>query len=239
MVPEGSTVSSFEDTITDGRRDILRNVFQETATVSMNGLISFDSFSVMILYSYSPLWLSFRPTIWIWVLTIIGSVILAVWRRPKAPSAGAAVAQPVAMMRLTPESLKTFTDSYEEKMKITAEIDSLEARVRKGRIPRQRYKVLRRTLETRLNTISRDSEESKQTMRGAGGKYSDLMRQLEIAEAQINEAETNIASIEARHNRGELSLEAYRKFMSDYTRRKEEAETAISGILLRLREEIR
>lgn len=239
MVPEGSTVSSFEDTITDGRRDILRNVFQETATVSMNGLTSFDSFSVRILYSYSPLWLSFRPTIWIWVLAIIGSVILAVWRRPKAPSAGAAAVQPAAMMRLTPESLKTFTDSYEEKMKITAEIDSLEARVRKGKIPRQRYKVLRRTLETRLNTISRDLEGSKQTMRGAGGKYSDLMRQLEIAEAQINEAETNIASIEARHNRGELSLEAYRKFMSDYTRRKEEAETAISGILLRLREEIR
>lgn len=239
MVPEGSTVSSFEDTITDGRRDILRNVFQETATVSMNGLISFDSFSVKILYSYNPLWLSFRPTIWIWVLTIVGSVILAVWLRPKAPSTGATAAQPTAMTRLTPESLKTFTDSYEEKMKITAEIDSLETRVRKGRIPRQRYKVLRRTLETRLNTISRDLEESKQTMRGAGGKYSDLMRQLEIAEAQINEAETNIASIEAQHSRGERSLEAYRKFMSDYTRRKEEAETAISGILLRLREEIR
>ena len=76
-------------------------------------------------------------------------------------------------------------------------------------------------------------------MRAAGGKYVDLMRQLEIAETEINEVEANIKSIEVRHTRGELSLEAYRKLLADYQRRKEKTQTAISGILLRLREEIR
>jgi hypothetical protein len=65
------------------------------------------------------------------------------------------------------------------------------------------------------------------------------MRQLEIAETEINEVEANIKSIEARHSRGELSLEAHRKLLSDYQRRKEGAGTTINGILLRLREEIR
>jgi chromosome segregation ATPase len=130
-------------------------------------------------------------------------------------------------------------DAYEEKMKITSEINSIETRVRKGKIPRRRYKVLRKTLEARLDTLSRDFEEPKAKMRAAGGKYSELMRQLEISEAQISEADTNVENIEARHARGEVTLETYRKLLSDYQRRKEEAETTIKGILLRLREEIR
>jgi hypothetical protein len=76
-------------------------------------------------------------------------------------------------------------------------------------------------------------------MHAAGGQYVQLMRQLEIAETEINEVEANIKSIEARHSRGELSLEAYRKLLTDYQHRKERADTTIKGILLRLREEIR
>jgi len=99
--------------------------------------------------------------------------------------------------------------------------------------------VQRKTLETRLNALSRSLEEIKEKMRAAGGKYADLMRQLEIAETEFNEVEANIKSIEARHSRGELSLEAYRKLLTDYQRRKEKTQTTINGILLRLREEIR
>ncbi len=76
-------------------------------------------------------------------------------------------------------------------------------------------------------------------MRAAGGQYADLMRQLEVAETEINEVEINIKNIDSRHERGELSLEAYRKLLADYERRRDKARTTISGILFRLREEIR
>jgi chromosome segregation ATPase len=129
-------------------------------------------------------------------------------------------------------------ESYQEKMKIASEIDSLEAKVQKGKIPRRRYKVQTKTLETRLSTLSRSLAEFGEKARAAGGHYANLMRQLEIAETEINEAEANVKSIEARHSRGEISLETYRKLLGDYQRRKEKAETSINGILLRLREEI-
>jgi hypothetical protein len=64
------------------------------------------------------------------------------------------------------------------------------------------------------------------------------MLQLEVAESEIKDVGANIKAAEAMHNRGELSLEAYRKRLADYQRRKQNAETAMSGILLRLREEI-
>jgi chromosome segregation ATPase len=130
-------------------------------------------------------------------------------------------------------------ESYEEKRRITSEIKSLETAVSKGRIPRQRYKVQRKTLETRLASLSRSLDDLKLKLRSAGGRYADLMRQLEVAETELNEVESNIRSIEIRHRRGELTLEAYRKLLADYEGRRERAETAINGILLRIREEIR
>jgi chromosome segregation ATPase len=115
----------------------------------------------------------------------------------------------------------------------------LETRVEKGRIPRRRYKVMRRTLEARETAVSRDLTGFREKMRAAGGKYSGLMLQLEVAEAEIGEVKANIKSAESLHNRGELSLEAYRNRLADYERKKERADTTINGILLRLREEIR
>jgi chromosome segregation ATPase len=93
-------------------------------------------------------------------------------------------------------------------------------------------------LEARLETLSQNIKTQKELLRSAGGSYADLVRQLENAEMQIEEVETNTSSIEARHSRGELSLEEYKKLQVDYQRRKEKAETTINGILLRLREEI-
>jgi hypothetical protein len=237
IMPEGARMVSLEDTLVGDAFSLSRDVYQETATIAKGSVISLDSFNAEILYNYNPLWLSFRPTMWVWTLAIVGCTVAVAWRRPKA--AVARVPAPAVVVRIGAEYLKSFVESYEEKMKIALELDSLEVRVSKGRIPRRRYKVLRKTLETRLGTLDRDLAESKDRLRAAGGKYSDLMRQLEISEAEINEAETNVKSIEARHAGGELSLEAYRKLQSDYQRRKEGAETTIKGILLRLREEIR
>jgi len=236
ILPEGAKLQTFEDTLTGGSYGIMKNVFQESVTISKQGMISLDNFSVRIGYEYNPLWLAFRPTIWVLTLAIVGCVALVIIRRPKAPGT---VAVPTAALKLRPEYLKSFAESYEEKVKIISEIDSLKTKAQRGRIPRQRYKVQRRTLETRLETLSRHLEELKEKMRSAGSHYAGLMRELEIAETEMNEAETNVKSIEARHGRGEISLEAYRKLLGDYQRRKGKAQTTIDGILLRLREEIR
>jgi hypothetical protein len=241
VLPEGAKVSGFESTLIDSEYNVVRSAFQETVTLNRGNVSSLEdglpSENVMqIAYEYNPLWLSFRSTIWIWALAIVGSIVVIVWKRPTAP---AQVAVPGAAMRLRPEYIKSFVDSYEEKRKAELELESIEGRVQKGKIPRRRYKVQRKTLETRVSSLSRSLTEQKDRLRAAGGHYAELMRQLEIAETEINEVDANIKSIEARHNRGEISLEAYRKLLSDYLRRKDEAGTTINGILLRLREEIR
>jgi hypothetical protein len=236
VLPEGAALRSLETGSSQGFYSVTRSVFQETVSASRQGVFSTDSFSVLITYRYSLLWLAFRPTMWVWALSLVGVAVVFVWQRPKAPVKAPV---PVAGMKVRPELLKSFVDSYEEKMKITFELDSLESKVQKGKIPRRRYKVQRRTLELRLSALSRSLSETSERLRSFGGHYADLMRQLEVAETEINDVEANLKTIEARQSRGEVSLEAYRRLTADYQRRKQKAETTINGILLRLREEIR
>jgi len=241
VLPEGARVLNSEKTFIGSVYSITRGVFQETVTINREAVSYLENAlplenALRIVYEYNLLWLSFRPTLWIWVLAVVGCMVAVAWKRPKAP---ARVTVPLVAVRLRPEHIKSFIDAYEEKRKIIMELESLETRMRKGKIPRRRYKVQRKTLETRLSTLSRNLAEFKEKMRAAGGVYVESMRQLEIAETEINEVEANIRSIEGRHSRGELSLEAYRKLLTDYQRRKERADTTIKGIILRLREEIR
>jgi len=232
VLPEGATL--VDTGAARNSSGIGSGIFQQTLTVTRSGVASPESFTVEVAYTYSPIWLAFRPTIWACVLSVIGCAAVVVWQRPKAP---VHVVAPAGGPRLRPDFIRSFVGSYEEKMKILAEIDSLEAKVQKGKIPRRRYKVQKKTLEVRLSSLSRGLEESRARIRSAGGQYSDFMRQLEVAETEIGTVPSNIRNIESRHSRGDLSLEAYRGLLADYQRQKERAEATINGILLRLREE--
>jgi hypothetical protein len=239
ILPEGARILNLENNLAQNVNSMSRSVFQETVTVGRQGVVGFDNLIIAITYQYNPLWLSFRPTTWVWTLAIVGCIVGAVvWKRPKVTAARVSV-PPAAAVRLRTEHLKAFVDAYEEKKKIDLEMESLEARVQKGKIPRRRYKVRKKMLETRLNTLSRDLEEFKEKMRAAGGQYGGLMVQLEVAETEINEVAANIKNAEALHNQGELSLEAYRNRLAENERKKENARSTIDGILLRLREETR
>jgi hypothetical protein len=240
--PEGAKFLEPQLSSLDPSSSLIREIFQETLSISREGVSNIDyavpSEDVLqITYDYNPLWLSFRPTLWMWTLAAVGTVIVAVWRRPKA-AAPRRVAAPKASIGLSPDHVRTFNEAYEEKNRIVSELKFLEERAQKGKIPRRRYKVQRRTLEVRLDTLSKNIAELKTIFRSAGGIYADLVRQLDIAETELVEVATNIRTIEVRHSRGELPLEAYKKSLADYQRRKEKAETTINGILLRLREEM-
>jgi hypothetical protein len=235
-LPEGARIQTLSSTLTENSLDFHRDVFQDSATLNKPSVMALDSINVEIAYEYSSIWAAFRPTTWVLVITLIGIVAFIFIRRPKGPARPTISA---GRMLLRPEQLRSFVDMYEERMKILREMDSLEDKARRGRIPRQRYRVQRKTLDTRLDTSSRKLEELKGGIHSAGGHFSSLMDQLEVAEAQLNEVEANVKTIDARHARGELSLEAYRRLQSDYQQRKEKAQTTINGILLRLREEIR
>jgi len=236
--PEGAVFLTY-----DSSANLNRDGFQETLVFNKAGVSHVDldipsETALQIKYSYNPLWLSFRSTIWIWALTAVAFIIMAVWRRPKTSTPPSNAASKVSIS-LTPEHIRVFTSAYEEKNRITSELSLLDVRAQKGKISRRRYKVQKSKRKVRLDALSKEITELKAILHGAGGNYASLVRRLDAAENELTQAETNINSVEARYRKGAISIEEHKKLLSDYQRRKEKAETTINGILLRIREETR
>jgi len=142
----------------------------------------------------------------------------------------------VSTVQVPSTELKSFIESYEEKATIREELESLEERLRKGKIPRRRYKVRKKMLDSRLATVSRTLATLSDKIRGAGSKYANMMRQIEVAEANLEGAERDMQRVKVRYRRGEVSKGAYGKLLEEYQDRIEAAEATIDGVLLRLRE---
>ena len=153
------------------------------------------------------------------------------------PTAGAQEmeVEPVTGQYVTSESLREFTDAYEEKKQLNTELKAMDARAQKGKIPRRQYKVQRRAVEIRLENIARNINKIKDTLRSSSS-YADLVKQLDSAEEDLSDAEENIKKLEAGQSTGEISIETYKKNIGDYQKRRDKAESNINGILLRLRE---
>ena len=243
--PEGATIISPQLAQIGYSTDLTRNVFQETLSIKKEGISYVDSIIpsedvVPITFDYNPLWIAFRPTSWTWAIVIVGVVIVALWTRPKTKTAAPKikVAKVTPGASLSPEHIKNFIEAYEEKTKITQELRSLDARAQHGRIPRRRYKVQRRSLEVRAETLSQTIAQIKEIFRSVGGNSADIARQIESAEVELNEVELNLQTLEVRRETGEISLGDYRKELTDLERRKEKAAIKVHGLLLRLRGEI-
>jgi hypothetical protein len=241
-LPEGAhfvapTLATLEPSMS-----VNRQLFQENLQINRQAVSSIDNLFgteniLQISYDYNILWLSFRPTFWVWGLFIAGSIIYTIWRRPKIGGIRK-TAVPRLSAGLSPDNVRAFTETYEERRNITHEIRLLHARVQKGKIPRNYYKSQRKTLETRLTALTKNINQLKGTFRAAGGKYADLIRQLDTAENELDKARTTVRTAEASHRTGEMPIEEYKKALTDYQQKKEKIELQINGILLRLREEI-
>ena len=204
---------------------------ERLVTFSFHNVTPFHDLDFFLTYEYVIFWASFHPTIWVGLLVTLACVIAFLWRAPKPPR--------VSVIPVSPESLRSFVDTYERKTSTIRELEMLEQQVRKRKIPRRRYKVRKKALEGRLSVLSKDLGDLKEEIRKAGSGYANTMRQIEVAETELEETEAAIRRIELRYRRREISKGTYSKLLEEYNRRKERAETTIDGVLLRLREEIR
>lgn len=184
-------------------------------------------------YVYSVFWASFRPTLWISAFVAIGMIIAFFWtaQKPVAPT-------PVLKVTAKPQTLKGLVSSYEERTKILLELDSLERQAQKGRLPRRRYKIRKRMLESQMARLDRELVDLKQRAKSMGPRYAEILKDLEIAEAELEGIEAEERRAAGRYRAGAMTLDAYRNMQEQYKKRRDKAKTTIEGALLRLREGI-
>ncbi|UCE15922.1 MAG: hypothetical protein JSV12_08720 [Candidatus Bathyarchaeota archaeon] len=225
-LPEGAEYTN----ATVSPYNIQKNVFQETVTFVFHNATPFHDLNFDFTYTHLVFWASFRPTLWIGVLAVIVAAIVALWRAPKP----AVPTVPVPI-----KDLQSFVNKYGEKTRILRELELTERQARRGKISRRRYRVRKRALESRLSVLARDLTGLRQKIRTAGPRDADIMRQIEVAETELEGVGTDIRRVETRYRHGEISTEAYRRLLHGYQRRRDRAKTTIDSALLRLREEMR
>ena len=262
--PEGATIVEPKASALDSSSTLTRDTYQDTLTITKDGLSYADYLApqpktLQLSFNYNPVWVSFRPAFWAALIAVGGCLAVFYVRRRKpkeetyadkteqlaalepAPAAAAQAKSTEAKtsQQASTEDIKQFIDAYEDKKELTNELKSMNAKAQKGKIPRRQYKVQRNAIETRLEGIQRNIDRIKETFKVTTGSYGDLVKQLDLAEADFVEAEENITSLESRQSTGEISIEFYKENISDYQKQRDKAEAAINGILLRLREKIR
>ena len=232
ILPEGATLVSsslhpgFYRYENDGFRSSFSYLFQNSTIFHTH---SFDFKYVRVVF-----WESFHPTLWMGSLVLVIGAIVAAWSAYR-PSAAPL---PTSVISIRVEEIKNFIDLYDQRRRHQREIESLEEQAQKGKIPRRRYRVRRMTIESRLTSLSRDLGSLRERIRMAGPRYADLMRQLEVAETELESFGADLSRAEVRYRRGELSAAAYHKLLEDSYKRRDRARSTIDGAVLRLREEI-
>jgi hypothetical protein len=262
-LPQGATITSPEANQLDSSSTLTRGAYQDTLTVTAHEVSFVDSLApqtniIELSYEYNPVWVSFMPTLWAIVAAIIACAAIVIYRsrKPKethytrtvksppqkttaSKAKKAAAVEVVKGQQITAEHIRDFIDAYEDKKQLTAELHAIDSKAQKGKIPRRQYKVQREALEGKIQAIDRSTQRNKAVFRGAAGTYPELMNQLDLAEADLTEAEESIRNLEARQSRGEISIESYKRNIADAQKTRDKAEASINGILLRLREKIR
>jgi hypothetical protein len=263
--PQGATIISPQASALTKSSTLSRSTYQDTLTISQNGLSFVDYLVVQpnnlqFVYNYNPLWVSFTPTFWAAAIAIIGCLGAVLYRRqrPKEESYAQKVEKITEhetqqihpalepktyggknSQNISKSEIEQFLDAYENRRELVNELHSMDGKAAKGKIPRRQYKVQRQQIEIRIGGLDRNIERIKVKFRSSPVMYSDLTKQLDLAEEDLAEAEENLQGLQKRQVRGEISLETYKQNISNYEKQRDKAESAINGILLRLREKTR
>jgi len=228
-LPPGAKLQNFSLEPQMLEKDALR----EKITFIYPNVTPFRRLEIDLTYFYPVFWASYFPTIWAGTAAGIICLVAFLKRAYKPP----AVPAEIPKVAVKPEVFREFIEFYEEKMRVISELDLISRQMRRGKIPRRRYKVRRRTLESRLSALSKDLAVLKEQLKSTTPGYANIIRQLEVSEAEFEEAETGIRRVRARYRRGEISRDAYNSLLREYEKRRSEAIVAIQGVLLRLKEE--
>jgi len=198
----------------------------EAADVSPLSDLSFS-----LSYRLDPFWASLSPLVWLGLVegTLAASVLVLGVSSAKAEIGGTA---PSGL-------LGRLVDRFDEKAALRMELEKLEEDMSRGALARHDFKRRRRIIEIRILEIDRQISPLKQELTSSSQRYADLVRRIELAEAELQAVRSSMSDLRNQYRSGRISKESYESLNSDLIRRKEKAQQSSDSIVIGLREETR
>lgn len=210
---------------------ITHSGLQQTSTYALvNATPRVQAMSFKVNYRYNLFWAAFRPVIWLGTAIVgIGSILVVRRRaRPRVPIS----AIPINVLR-------GFVDSYDEKISLQAELESLESRLKTGKVKRYDYKRRSKDIRRRTALLDRELVDLKTKLRKAGGRYAEAVGKIEAAEGELKTIKSDLDQIALQYSLGKISKEAYETLIYGFEKRRNRARATIDETIVSLRGELR
>ncbi len=136
-----------------------------------------------------------------------------------------------------PELLREFANIYSKKTALGMDLEKLESSRRKGKVSKKEYMIRDKDIKAQLQEIDSNLPDLKETLMRHGGKYRDLVSQLELQDEKVEGAKAGLRQLLLRKKKQRISRVAFEKSRQDYLKTIKRATSATDRILLSIQEE--
>ncbi|MBS7610079.1 hypothetical protein KEJ19_05885 [Candidatus Bathyarchaeota archaeon] len=182
--------------------------------------------SFLVSYAHSILWSTLQPMVFTLLIAILAYGFLQY--RPKAPPER--VAPGVSL-----EAVKGFIEACGRYMELELEFDRLRDEFDRRKIGSSQYRKMTNVLNERKRETERTLLETGNTLRKLGGRYENIVVEIEEAKAQMETIRMSLENLRDQYRLGRISRVVYERLLREYSRRLEGERTKVRRNLEALR----
>lgn len=226
ILPEGATF--IESSVANN--DLSKNGLTQSVIYTVQDVTPINNLDVIIRYQYIILWSAFRPTLLIgMIIAIIGIPVIYCRRTKKSPSK--------TISRENVKLISAFLEACDEKMTLETELRDLEKDLEDDGIRKKDYNRRRSVIDQHLRLATKQSTGLKEKIKQLEPRYSELIKKIEAAEAEIKNLDAEISKIGTRYRSRDLTRNAYEKLRDSYEKKIDKIKVGIEGIIIELKGE--
>lgn len=178
-------------------------------------------------FRYLSFWQAFRPITWLVLIEAVIGVFLVASRGRKGTPV---TATPV-------EVIRRFIGMYDERMALKLELEKIEEDAARGGVSKHDYRRRKKAIDVRLDEIGRSLTSVKNELRSSAGRYDEMIRKLDKAEAEIDAAKASEGQVRVQYRSGKINKDVYETVSADVKKRISKARGTIESTTITLREE--
>ncbi|MEM3028164.1 MAG: hypothetical protein QW220_05515 [Candidatus Bathyarchaeia archaeon] len=168
--------------------------------------------SFVVSYAHSILWSTLQPMVFTLLIAMLAYGVLQY--RPKAPPERRAPG-------VSLEAVKGFIEACGRYMELELEFDRLSDEFDRRKIGGSQYRKMANVLNERKKETERTLLETGNTLRKLGGRYENIVVEIEEAKAQMETIRMSIDNLRNQYRLGRISKVVYERLLKDYSRRLE------------------
>jgi len=191
----------------------------ETRTIQITFTI--DLFSMVL-----------RPIIFIIIISLIASIFVIIIKTRKREEDVTALKKEFIPVN----EIREYCSLYEEKNALTIEIRQAEEDTKRKKIAKKRYKNILDKNTSKIDEIHKEIIPFKEALIEISDVFENIVKKLDIFEAERISVKDSITLLESRYKRGRLpSRAAYIKLSDDFKKRRKKIDRSIDRLIQQLR----